>query len=260
MTDDGGETGGWWARCGARVLIGCIAACVVGWAVVMVVLLRLDDTPGWWVWVDGADPAVLDEAERLERAFANQVSAVRPDAEGDGSEWAVAVSERSANAWLAARLRAWVENEGAVWPPEIESVRAGFVGERVALGARLGHGPESSVVWMTMTPEVRRDGSVWMRAHGAWVGGVSVPGSWALSGLEQGLARQAPEDAAKIARGPSLRDMLSGVAPVSVEPVVHLPDGRDVRILELRVREGRVEVVLRTEMGKGQSDRGPNQD
>ena len=59
MTDDGGESGGWWARHGARVLIGCIAACVVGWVGVMIVLMRLDDTPGWWVSVDGADPAVV---------------------------------------------------------------------------------------------------------------------------------------------------------------------------------------------------------
>lgn len=241
-----------------------IAGCVLGWASGLWALRRLDDTPAWWPEVHAKDGATIAAAEHLERAFANQISLVRAptggdeggdvDRESDGqgggaADWWVGVTAESANAWLAVRLRAWAENEGVVWPAPVEAVRVGFLGDRVALGARVRHGSGSSVVWMTVTPEVRRDGSVWLKAHGARVGGLAVPGSWALAGLEREIASHAKGGRPGDLEGVPLRAVLAGKAPVSVEPVIHLPDGRDVRILELRADGGRVVLCLRTGRG-----------
>jgi hypothetical protein len=239
-----GERAGWlvfWDRHGVRVLAGAVGACVVGWVVVMVVLHRAGTAPGWWPGLDPTAPEVIAEAEKVERAFANQVSMVREGAgESADADWKVKVGSGSANAWLAVRLRAWVESEGVVWPEGVEQIRAGFAGDRVALGMRVTGG---GVVWAQFTPEVRRDGSVWLKAHGAWVGTQRVPWWWALDGMQRELAKHAPEAAG------TLGAVLDGEAPLMVEPVVRLPDGRRVRVLELAAVEDGVGVALRTEVG-----------
>ncbi len=247
-----GEQAGWsgfWDRHGVRVLVGFVGACVVGWAVVMVVLHRAGTQPGWWPGLDPADAGVIAEAEKVERAFANQVSMVRTGTGGAGgsgdADWKVKVGSGSANAWLAVRLRAWVEGEGVAWPEGVEQIRAGFAGDRVALGMRVRGGRGGGgVVWAQFTPEVRRDGSVWLKAHGAWVGTQRVPWFWALSGMERELAVHAPEAAG------TLGAVLAGEMPLMVEPVVRLPDGRRVRVLELAAVEDGVGVALRTEGGR----------
>jgi hypothetical protein len=101
-------------------------------------------------------------------------------------------------------------------------------------------------LWVTLTPEVRQDGSVWLRAHGARVGGVPVPGSWVLGGLEREVDRYAPGATETV----SLRAVLAGEAPLMVEPVVRLPDGRRVRIVELAAGENGVAMSMRTETAR----------
>ena len=241
MTDaTTGGIGGFWRRRGAGVLIGAMVVLVTGWAVLMVLLSRAGTAPAWWPGLDPTEPAVVAEAEKLERAFANQVSMVRAETGGQGADWKVRVGAASANAWLAVRLRAWVEGEGVDWPAGVEQVRVGFDGARVSIGMRVEGG---GVVWARVTPEVRADGSVWLRAHGAWVGCQRVPWFWALDGMERELARHAPEAAG------TLRSVLAGEMPLMVEPVVRLPDGRRVRIVELRAGDDGVGLAMRTEWG-----------
>lgn len=230
--------GGWWRAHAGWALGGGIAACVLGWGLVLVGLARAGASPDWWPGLDPTAPEVIAEAEKVERAFANQVSRVREEDAAGGADWKVMVGSSSANAWLAVRLREWVESEGVVWPEGVEQVRAGFRGDRVALGMRVEGG---GVVWAEFTPRVSRDGSVWLTAHGAWVGRQRVPWFWALGGMERELALHAPEASGTLAA------VLAGEAPLAVEPVVRLPDGRRVRVLELGVMEEGVGVLLRTE-------------
>jgi hypothetical protein len=235
---------GFWDRHGARVLVGAIGVLLVVWAAGMVGLRRAGTAPGWWPGLDPTDPAVIAQAEQVERAFANQVSLVRQGADGThDAEWKVKIGADSANAWLAVRLRRWVEGEGVAWPEGVEQIRAGFSGERVALGMRLSGESGGGVIWAEFTPEVRADGSVWLEAHGAWVGVQRVPWSWALSGMERELASYAPEAAG------TLGAVLDGEMALMVEPVVSLPDGRRVRVMELAAVEDGVGVRLRTESG-----------
>lgn len=246
--DPASRQGGAWERHGTRVLLGAIALCVAAWVVVTVSLSRAGTAPGWWPGLDPDAPEVIAEAEQLERAFANQVSMMREPTDGQGADWMVRIGADSANAWLAVRLRVWVEGEGVVWPAGVEQIRAGFDGRDVALGVRAEGG---GVVWARFTPEVRRDGSVWLEAHGAWVGRMRVPMVWALGGMERELAVYAPEAAG------TLRAVLAGRAPLMVEPVVRLPDGRRVRIVELQAGEGGVGVALRTEAGEARAETEP---
>lgn len=229
-----------------RALCGAIVLVVLLWVLALVAIARANAVPAWWPRVDGQDPGTIEEAQTLERAFASQVSKVRQGDGQGGADWRVAINPVSANAWLAARLRPWVESERAGWPDEVEQVRVAFLGDRVALGARVRGASGPVIVWATLTPEVRQDGSVWVHAHDARVGTLPVPGGLAVSRLQREVDGRLGEKAGAV----PLSRVLAGEAPLSVEPVVHLPDGRDVRILELRARNGRMELSLRTEAAR----------
>ncbi len=230
----------------AGVGIGAVA---VSWVGAMVVLGELDDVPGWWPGLDPTAPATVEAADKLERAFMSQTSRVREPGEDGGADWAVRVSEESTNAWLAVRLRDWAIDAGALWPEQVEGVRIGFEHGRVMLGVRVTHDSGASVLWLDCTPEIGEDGSLWIRLHGARVGSLRVPRAWVIGQLEQQLRAYASDAAVE---GPPLADVLSGRAPVTSEPTVHLPDGRDVRVMAIGVDEERDGIVLsfRTESSK----------
>jgi len=237
------ERNAWWS--GPRAVLGAMVAVVLVWGVSVLLLSRLNQTPRWWPEVDASDAATIDAADLLERAFANQASKVRERTDETGADWQVAINQFHANAWLAVRLRGWAADGKAEWPDEVESVRVGFHDDRVTLGVRVLHDSGASVAWLMFTPEVRTDGSVWVRAHGARIGGVPVPDSWVIAQLESHFGAGGTETGE-----PTMREVLAGRAPIAVEPVVHLPDGRDVRILDLHARGGRVELSLRTESSR----------
>lgn len=219
-----------------------MAGVLVLWIGSLVVLGLLDNTPSWWPGIDPGDAEVIAAADTLERAFASQASKIRQPTDETGADWRVAINQNSANAWLAVRLRDWALDGKAPWPDQLDSVRVGFEDERVALGVRVKHNSGMSVAWLLFTPEVRDDGSVWVQSHGARIGGLPVPDRWVIAQLEHHF----PPDPNK-PDAPTMRQVLSGEAAASVEPVVHLPDGRDVRILALQAKGGKVELSLRTE-------------
>jgi hypothetical protein len=67
-----------------------------------------------------------------------------------------------------------------------------------------------------------------------------------LSGLEREVEKHAPGATDSV----SLRAVLAGEAPLMVEPVVRLPDGRRVRIVELAAGADGVAMSMRTETGR----------
>lgn len=229
-------------RFGARAILVAMAAVTVAWGATLLVLDRLDDTPAWWPGIDPNDAEVIADADTLERAFASQASKIRQRTDETGADWRVAINQDSANAWLAVRLRDWALDGKAPWPDQLDSVRVGFDHERVALGIRMRHDEGATIAWLLFTPEVREDGSVWVRSHGARIGAMPVPDRWVIAQLEHHF----PPDPDK-PDAPTMRQVLSGEAPAAVEPVVHLPDGRDVRILALHAKGGKVELSMRTE-------------
>lgn len=238
-----------WVRTNLGVVVGAgMGVTVVAWVAALVVLAELDDVPGWWPGLDPTAPETVEAADKLERAFMSQTSRVREPTDEGGADWAVRVSEDSTNAWLAVRLRDWAIDAGALWPEQVEGVRIGFENGRVMLGVRVTHDSGASVLWLDCTPQIREDGSLWIRLHGARVGSLRVPRAWVIGQLEQHLRAHAPDG---VVEGPALGDVLSGRAPVTDEPMVHLPDGRDVRVMGIVVDEARDGIALsfRTESG-----------
>src|SRR5574342_146169 len=95
-----------------RVILRALAAvslCVLVLLVVGgLVLYRLTSAaPAWWAPVDPSDPAAADSARAVENTVSTLSHKARPP--GEPATWTLSLSPGQANAWLASRLRAWME-------------------------------------------------------------------------------------------------------------------------------------------------------
>jgi hypothetical protein len=139
--------------------------------------------PEWWYRPDAGTPLA---AERVENQVVSELSLARPAQETGpyrSGGWTLEVTQAEANAWLATRLRLWVENRGGRWPAQVEGVSVAFRPGRVLLGVKLGEGYGGRVVSGAASPEVREDGSVWLRVEGVSLGGLPVPANVVLERL-----------------------------------------------------------------------------
>lgn len=212
----------------ARLAVVACALCVLGGAVVIWALSGLDETPRWWAGVDtlsAGDPAVIDRAERIENAITTQLTALR---DPEDPRWAAAITPEQANAWLAVRLRETIEThlgEGAM-PRGVERVRVSVDGDRLLVGARVLHSSGAAVVWTRVGFELDEAGELWVRLGGVRVGRTRLP-AWAM-----GLA----------AGDGALRRSRYRLGPGALE----LGDGREARLIALRINDGRLELIMET--------------
>ncbi len=193
--------------------------------------------PAWWYRPDARTPLA---AERLENQVVSELSLARP-AERLGpyrsGEWTLEVTEEEANAWLATRLRAWVENRAGRWPGEVEGVRAAFRPGMVLLGARLDESYGGRVVSGAAVPRIEPGGALWLRTEGMSLGGLPLPSGVLLDRLRSMVH----------AGGAEVVAALDGQAPLLPDAVVPMDDGRRVRITRIEVREGVLVLTCRTE-------------
>jgi hypothetical protein len=235
-------------------LIPCLIATAL-----LVMLAMSRSTPAWWSAAYELGPEADAQAESLEAAAMAQASLVRRG-EVDGTlwkseVWSVSLSESDANAWLGARLPRWVESRGSQirWPAVVRGVRVVFRDGAIWVGAQVreseGEGRSAeSIVSVGLVPRVDEAGRLWFGASSVGVGRLTMP-PWVLGG-----ARRNPDGSVLVPDSLSQRrdigpllDVLAGAAPAANEPVMSVGDGRRVRLLSMRVREGRLELTCRTE-------------
>lgn len=206
--------------------------------------------PDWWVTQDRNPKEAAAVGQEVENAVVSQLHAARDDS----VDWAVSLTARDANDWLATRLVKWLVNRDPSidWRTSIEATLVQFDGGHVLIGASIRTDPGASghVVWADLEPSVDEEGRLWLRAHGIWLGRLPLPlGSF--SGGPDGLAMRAiPGDIENTKAAGSIVAALTGQAPLASEPVATLADGRRVRLLAVRTRDGRLELTCRTEQAK----------
>lgn len=235
-------------------LIPCVIATTLLFALA---LSRL--TPAWWVSVYAIAPEAAAQAERLEAAAMAQASLVRPGAK-DGAVWrsevwSVSLSESDANAWLGERLPRWVESRGNEirWPAAVRGVRVVFREGAIWLGAQVresegGDASAQSIVSVGLTPRVDEGGRLWFSASSVDVGRLSMPPMVLRSARrDPGGSMLVPDSMSRRPDLAPLIDVLMGAVPAAADPVMSLGDGRRVRLLSMRVRDGRLELTCRTE-------------
>lgn len=238
-----------------------ISATIVISVVAVLVLLGISLTnarPLWWRSVNAGDPKTIALAEEIESAVTRQLSLHRetdtsPIAAGGprwrSREWSVSISASDANAWLNARLPRWLANRADEirWPREIAEVQVDFDNGKIAVGARVVASGREQVLSATLVPEIHADGSLWTSATWLHAGQLPVPASWIIARLLDPARSVLPEEIRDIPEARDMFEAFDGRGALITTPVVKLGDGRRVRLLKVRPRDGRLEMTCRTE-------------
>ena len=236
-----------------RAVIGTFMGGVV-LALIAVVLAAflVGRRPGWWQPVNSADPGLDAVGTGVENMVAQEFSRVRPGATAPpaadqpwrSDEWTIEVTAEQAEAWLNSRLGKWLASRDAALPDGVRQIGIRFEEGRVRLGAAVSIGDGERVLSAVGSPQVGKDGGLWLRGVSVYAGRLPLPPTWISRGggpdwLVRGL-RDAPgfEHALKV---------LAGEAPLAERPVITLGDGRHVRLVSVEVHDGHLTATCRTE-------------
>ncbi|TVS09429.1 MAG: hypothetical protein EA423_00130 [Phycisphaerales bacterium] len=243
------------------VIVGAIVFGLGAGVVVLAAVHMVGQAPVWWRAAEPDNPETAEVAERIERALVNELhrvdrAACEETAEGGGDwisePWGFTVSARDVNAWLNTRLPRWAENEEPDfdWPESVRELQIDFSGRQIRIGARVNTGEGDRTLWASFRPEIRKDGSLWIVADGAYVGRLPIPPSLVLNQTEarlESLLDMKLEDREFWSR--VIRAAMGAEAMLE-DASIGLGDGRRVRLLRIVSRYDRIEVTCRTEWSR----------
>jgi hypothetical protein len=232
--------------------IACTALLTIGG----IVAARLAaQSPPWWTDLDPRDQVTIETARDLEHGFGNQLTLIRPAAADlDPQEpwrsdiWQVALEAPHANAWLNINLPRWMASDPKMpqWPDRLVSLRTHFESGLIHVGAALDRGSSLRFLTASVAPEIRDDGSLWLPAHGIHIGALPIPPAVVLRHTASNADQYIPSSIDE--QGRTMLRVFQGLEPVALEPVIRLDDGRQVRLLKIEPRAGRLILTCRTEL------------
>jgi len=221
---------------GALVFIGVVSlAAAVGFS-----LAR--SAPSWWVDIDKQSPRNIELAELVQNGALSHLFEDRKVLIGGAVEWPVKMTDEAANAWMNIKLPEWFANisDGMEWPETVTQIQIVFDSGTINMGIRVLTDGGSRIYSCAIVPELRDDGSLWMKARTVSMGRLTVPAGWVLRGAESSADGFIPEQLRGTAEAEALFEKLTGKLPLFDVAEVSLGDGRIVRLLGLRVRDGTV--------------------
>ena len=220
----------------AVVLIGAISVAVA------IGLALARSAPSWWIDIDSADPRNIELAELVQNGALSHLFEDRQSLVGGSVEWPVKMTDEAANAWMNIKLPEWFAkiSEGLEWPDSVQQLQMVFDNGTVRIGARVRTEIGTRIYSCAIVPELHEDGSLWMKAHTVSMGRLTLPASWVLGGADASAAKYIPEQLRGTAEAEALFEKLTGQMPLFDVAEVSLGDGRRVRLLGLRVRDGTV--------------------
>jgi len=238
---------GWLVSCALVVIGSCCVAFLVS-----LVLMKQD--PGWWARLTLDEAGTIERAGLLHNAFATRLHELKETDTVVDDDWR-SVEDRffikadDANAWLNIEMPRWLANmdEDVHWPAVFRELQVSFENDEIRVGIRLLAGRREQVVWLTLTPVLREDGSLWLPAKRIHVGRMPLPVSWVLSEAELRADSYIPAEFRDLPETAAMFRVFAGQQPVAEEATVRLMDGRRVRLLSLVPRGGRLEVAVRQE-------------
>lgn len=253
----------WGRRLVLIAIWSAIGLSLLGVTLWMVLGSMTSSAPAWWRHTDASAPHTIERAMILENAIASHLSLRRDSAsdlsysatgsvpEGWRSDpWSVALKSEDANAWLNVRLPVWLagENEHFEWPEEVSDLQVHFDAPHVRLGAKVRVRGSEKFLSATLTPDLREDGSLWVKADWVHLGRLPIPASWVLGEAEARVDDIIPDELRTLPEARSFFRVMAGEEPVAERPVVRLPDRRLVRLLRLQAERGWVEITCITEL------------
>lgn len=241
---------------GALSLVGALSIV----AVVAYLLSRA--VPTWWPPVDVRSPVTAQRADDLERAVGRHLTLVRdpavnlaPAEPWRSDDWTTSIEAEDANAWLNTNLRHWLASDPKLpnWPGLVDSLRVRFVDGLIQVGVKIERGDRVRYLGATIRPHIDADGSLWLEATSISIGRLGIPAPMMLDRAGNGLAELVPPELEPQTR--SMLRLFRGDEPVP-HPTIRLGDGRQVRLLAIVPRNGKLVVICRTEVeGSGRASR-----
>ncbi len=245
------------------LLVSIPGAMLVAGLLALIALGLAGARPAWWRDIDPTNEHIAAAALRVENGAATQLTQIRRAADSNqtSAPWTIKLSSADANAWLAARLRPWLESQSAefTWPEELRAVEVRFNAGRIDIGASVGDRTSKTpnaapsptrFITASLRPEFRESGSLWLPAASTSVGRLAVPSSWMLSRAAPAAKRAGSKTLPDALRSmPELRDVisaLSGERPIMRTPVIRIGDGRRVRLLKLEPRDDALYITCQT--------------
>ncbi|RNC80292.1 MAG: hypothetical protein ED559_00300 [Phycisphaera sp.] len=223
----------------ASVMVVVLGVVSIG-AAISVSLARA--APSWWVDVDKASQRNIDLSNQVQNGTLTHITADRGTLIGGSVEWPVMMTDEAANAWLNIGLPDWFSkiSGGMPWPESVTQIQIVFDSGTVRIGVRALTETGSRIYSCAIVPELRDDGSLWMKAKTVSMGKLTLPASWVLRGADTSAASYIPEQLRGTAQAEALFEKLTGQLPLFELAEVDLSDGRVVRLTDLRVRDGTV--------------------
>lgn len=220
----------------AVVLIGAVSVAVA------IGLAMARSAPSWWIDIDATDPRNIELAELVQNGALSHLFEDRQSLVGGSVEWPVKMTDEAANAWMNIKLPEWFAkiSDGLDWPESVQQLQMVFDNGTVRIGARVRTEIGTRIYSCAIVPELHEDGSLWMKARTVSMGRLTLPASWVLSGADASAAKYIPEQLRGTAEAEALFEKLTGQLPLFDVAEVSLGDGRKVRLLGLRVRDGTV--------------------
>lgn len=197
--------------------------------------------PSWVVELDAKSPAL----QRLAADVENGLTTLITEPRVLDKPWLMVLRQDAAGAWLACRLKPWVEHQFGVgaWPEAVRSVQCTIDNGAMSLSFLGPRGEQGRVSSVTFTPTVDAEGRLWLSDLGFRAGLLPVPRSTVIAALA-GAGKAGDGPVAELSR------VLTGENAWSKPMAVNLADGRRVRVLSLTCEEGLLIVRCVTERAR----------
>lgn len=186
-------------------------------------------------------PATRDLASTVENRLVEEVHLLRPP----NSTWTVRLRQEQINAWLATRLRQWVEHQQDLdWPEALGIPQVRLTADGIDLAADFAVDPHSRdrFVVARLLPVVSDDGiSFQLQRIGA--GRLLLPGDPIVLINEQLLELEA-DDVIDDGVAHFIRDLAASEQLIARD--IELADDRVLRIIDVRLRDSSIDIEFLT--------------
>jgi hypothetical protein len=215
------------------LVVGALLMCAGGWALWHWSSLP----PAWYSPPDAHDPGAVALAEKVENNLLEQSHRIRPPQE----QWSIRIRQEQINAWLAARLKNWVEHEqGGTWPVHLGTPQVRLDEAGVQVAVPLTHGGTRRTLVIGFFTQMRLDRMEFSLTRVA-LGRIELPGE-RIPRLLTLWNKIAPGN-----DNSQWRDVSEWLTQRrNIDPVFALSDGRRVRVKGLLFSHGNVVVTLQT--------------
>lgn len=229
-----------------RFLLGLLLSIVLIGAGGIYTAWRLSwQKPAWYAPPDPKSERITALADDAEYDVLEQSQKVRPADES----WTLRLTAEQINAWLAARLPAWVEHDANLrWPDRIGTpqVLIDVDGVRIAVPVSIGASASANsaqrTVVATLLPTIAPDGRLSLTLGSLALGKVWIPGTPVTRLVE--TVRDASPEFLEHPQVLQAIDVLAGKS--TLPPEYDLADGRRVRVNAVRLTRDAIEVTAVT--------------